>query len=50
MRHVLRGTGEEAMNCDDLFRRYQELQQYVGWTDEDAERVHSVAVSPPAKG
>jgi signal transduction histidine kinase len=31
------------MNPDDLFRRYQELQQYVGWTDEDAERVRSVA-------
>ena len=24
------------------FRRYQELQQYVGWTDEDAERVKLV--------
>jgi signal transduction histidine kinase len=31
------------MNPDDLYRRYQELQQYVGWTDEDAARVRSVA-------
>ena len=31
------------MNADDLFRRYQELQQYVGWTDQDAVRVQSVA-------
>jgi signal transduction histidine kinase len=31
------------MNPDDLFRRYQELQQYVGWTEEDARRVQSVA-------
>jgi len=34
---------EEAMNSDDLFRRYQELQQYVGWTEADALRVQSVA-------
>ncbi|MCI0333472.1 MAG: protoglobin domain-containing protein [Planctomycetes bacterium] len=31
------------MNADDLYRRYQELQQYVGWTEEDAVRVQSVA-------
>jgi signal transduction histidine kinase len=31
------------MNSDDLYRRYQELQRYVGWTDEDARRVQSVA-------
>jgi two-component system, NtrC family, sensor kinase len=31
------------MNPDDLFRRYQELQQYVGWTDDDARRVQSLA-------
>jgi two-component system, NtrC family, sensor kinase len=31
------------MSPDDLFRRYQELQRYVGWTDEDARRVESVA-------
>jgi signal transduction histidine kinase len=31
------------MNADDLFRRYQELQQYAGWTEADAVRVHSVA-------
>src|SRR5262245_23462248 len=36
------------MSPDELFRRYQELQQYVGWTDEDARRVRSVgsAVGP----
>jgi signal transduction histidine kinase len=31
------------MNADDLYRRYQELQQYVGWSEEDARRVRSVA-------
>src|SRR5438105_61209 len=31
------------MNPDELFRRYQELQQYVGWTEDDAQRVTSVA-------
>jgi two-component system, NtrC family, sensor kinase len=31
------------MTPDDLFRRYQELQQYVGWTEADARRVQSVA-------
>jgi signal transduction histidine kinase len=31
------------MNPDVLFRRYQELQQYVGWTAEDAGRIQSVA-------
>ena len=31
------------MNADQRYRRYQELQQYVGWTDDDARRVRSVA-------
>jgi signal transduction histidine kinase len=31
------------MNPDSLFQRYQELQAYVGWTEEDARRVQSVA-------
>jgi signal transduction histidine kinase len=31
------------MNSADLYRRYQELQQYVGWSAEDAHRVQSVA-------
>jgi two-component system, NtrC family, sensor kinase len=31
------------MNPDELFCHYQELQRYVGWTDEDARRVQSVA-------
>ncbi|MCI0464188.1 MAG: protoglobin domain-containing protein [Gemmataceae bacterium] len=30
------------MNPDDPYQRYQELQQYVGWTEDDARRVHSV--------
>jgi signal transduction histidine kinase len=34
-----RRVAEAAMEPDPLFRRYQELQQYVGWTDEDARRV-----------
>ncbi len=28
---------------EHLFERYQELQRYVGWTDEDARRARSVA-------
>jgi signal transduction histidine kinase len=28
------------MDQDQVYRRYQELQRYVGWTDEDAARVH----------
>jgi signal transduction histidine kinase len=31
------------MNADDAFRRYQELQSYVGWTDDAAHRVAAVA-------
>src|SRR5262245_25208188 len=31
------------MNPDDLYRRYRELQQYVGWTEEDARRIQSIA-------
>jgi signal transduction histidine kinase len=31
------------MNADDVYCRYQELQAYVGWTNEDARRVQSVA-------
>jgi hypothetical protein len=31
------------MNPRDLFRRYQELQAYVGWNEADAERVQAVA-------
>ncbi len=33
------------MDPDALYRRYQELQQYVGWSEEDAQRVHSVAAA-----
>jgi signal transduction histidine kinase len=33
------------MNPEDLYRRYRELQQYVGWTDDDARRVQSVAAT-----
>jgi len=28
------------MDDNPIYRRYRELQEYVGWTDEDAARVH----------
>jgi hypothetical protein len=28
------------MEEDEIYRRYQELQRYVGWTADDALRVH----------
>ena len=31
------------VDAEKLFLRYQELQQYVGWTVEDARRVQSIA-------
>ena len=31
------------MNPDNLFRRYEELQQYVGWEEDDARRVRALA-------
>jgi signal transduction histidine kinase len=31
------------MTPDERFRRYQDLQRYVGWTDDDARNVRSVA-------
>lgn len=31
------------MTPDDRFRRYQDLQRYVGWTDEDSRRIRDVA-------
>jgi two-component system, NtrC family, sensor kinase len=31
------------MNSDEQFRRYQDLQRYVGWTERDAASVQSVA-------
>jgi two-component system, NtrC family, sensor kinase len=33
------------MDPDALYQRYQELQRYVGWTEEDAQRAHSVAAA-----
>jgi signal transduction histidine kinase len=30
---------------DKLYQRYRELQQYVGWTEEDAQRVQLVAAA-----
>jgi len=33
------------MNPEDLFRRYQELQQYVGWTEDDARQIRSMAAA-----
>ncbi len=40
------------MDAEELFRRYQQLQSYVGWTDADAQRVAAVrpyleALLPP---
>jgi signal transduction histidine kinase len=31
------------MNPDELYRRYQELQRYVGWSEEDAAHICSVS-------
>lgn len=31
------------MDRDSLFVRYQDLQRYVGWTDDDAARIRAVA-------
>ena len=31
------------MNPADIYRRYQELQRYVGWTDDDVCRVQRIA-------
>ena len=31
------------MNPEQLFQRYQELQRYVGWTEQDAERIRTIA-------
>ncbi len=36
------------MDSARLFDRYRELQSYVGWTDDDAERVAAVAAAPGA--
>jgi signal transduction histidine kinase len=40
-RHVLHRV--TPMDFARIYERYQELQRYVGWTDEDAARVASVA-------
>ena len=31
------------MHANDPFRRFQELQQYVGWTDDDARQIQAIA-------
>lgn len=31
------------MEQQQLFERYQDLQKYVGWTEEDARRITAVA-------
>ena len=31
------------MNIEDIYRRYQELQVWVGWTEESARRVAATA-------
>jgi signal transduction histidine kinase len=33
----------DAVNPQHAYRRYQELQRYVGWSNEDAARVHSIS-------
>jgi signal transduction histidine kinase len=33
------------MDPEKLYCRYQELQRYVGWTDDDARRVQSIAAA-----
>jgi signal transduction histidine kinase len=40
---MARTATDSANHADQLFERYQELQRYVAWTPEDAERVRSVA-------
>ena len=40
---ALENDGVSVMDAEKLFRRYQELQQYVGWTAEDSRRAQSVA-------
>src|SRR6516165_9467179 len=34
-------TQDGFMQADELFRRYQDLQAYVGWTADDEQRVRS---------
>jgi signal transduction histidine kinase len=36
-------NGTTAVNIDEVYRRYQELQAWVGWTDESARRVAATA-------
>ena len=36
-------AGQLTMDPQRLFARYRELQAYVGWTDGQAERVHSIS-------
>ncbi len=31
------------MDPEQIFARFQQLEQYVGWTDADADRIHAVA-------
>jgi len=37
------GRWARTMQSEELFRRYQELQRYVGWTAADAERISAAA-------
>lgn len=34
---------EAGVDPDRIYRRYQDLQSYVGWTEQDARRVHAAA-------
>lgn len=41
--NLIKGPKGKAMDVAAHFRRYEELQQYVGWTAEDALRVRKIA-------
>src|SRR5262249_12050042 len=45
---VSRAPVQCVMQSDKLFERYRALQQYVGWTDEDAANVARIV--PMARG
>ena len=40
---ALSSASSAAMDADRVYRSYQELQSYVGWSNEDARRVHAHA-------
>ena len=38
-----RGKRAILRDAEQIYHRYQDLQDYVGWTDDDAARVHELA-------